>query len=258
MSKNQLVICCVLAALIAGLPALCGAQSARVIPKGTLSVFENGKLAGEFQSETPLPEGSSLVCSGECLVQGEKFQLLAHDKAEFSLAKSNNEWVLTVKSGAVEFSMRREARLAFVTPKDTYEVTKAIAHNGWVRGRVDVTAAGVRLATADGVLYLASSSGVLYVTSADGIQAFQPGAVASIAHPTVLPEIPTGPPAGGTAPTGGAPPVEGGAVPDVAPPPVPTGIPAWAPPVGAVAAFGGVVTGFALTTQSGKPSASPQ
>jgi hypothetical protein len=194
-----------------------------------------------------------LVCSGECLVQGDKFQLLAHDKAEFSLAKSNNEWVLTVKSGAVEFSMRTEARLAFVTPKDTYEVTKAIAHNGWVRGRVDVTAAGVRLATADGVLYLASSSGVLYVTSADGIQTLQPGAVASVAHPTVLPDIPTGPP------VGGAPPVEGGAVPDVAPPsPVPTGIPAWAPPVGAIAAFGGVVTGFALTTQSGKPSASPQ
>lgn len=167
-----------LVAFIAGLPALCGAQSARVIPKGTLSVFENGKPVGEFQSELPLPQGASLVCSGECLVQGEKFQLLAHDKAQFSLAKNGKVWVLTVKSGTVEFSMSEDAKLAFVTPKGKYEVTKAIPVKGLVTGRVDVTAAGTEFATAVGVLYLAS---------VDGAQVIKPGADADLANPKGIP-----------------------------------------------------------------------
>ncbi len=158
-----------------------GEQSVRVIPKGALSVVENGKPVGEFQSEVPVPLGASLVCSGECLVQGEKFQLLAHDKAEFSLVKNDKEWVLTVKSGTVEFSMREDAKLAFVTPKDKYEVTKAIPANGLVRGRVEVTATGTEFSTASGVLYLAS---------AEGIHVFQPGADANVAYPPDLPEIP--------------------------------------------------------------------
>jgi len=160
MQKNKLLTCCVLVAFIAAMPALCGAQSARAIPQGTLIVVENGKTVGEFQSEVPLPLGASLVCRGECLVQGEKFQLLAHDQAQFSLAKNGKVWVLNVKSGTVEFSMGEGAKLAFVTPKGKYEVTKTIPANGLVIGRVDVTAAGTEFATAAGVLYLASADGV--------------------------------------------------------------------------------------------------
>jgi hypothetical protein len=113
-----------------------------------------------------------LACSGECLVQGEKFQLLAHDKAQFSLAKNGKVWVLTVKSGTVEFSISEGAKLAFVTPKGKYEVTKAIPANGLVIGRVDVTAAGTEFATAAGVLSLAS---------ADGVQVIKPGTDADAA-----------------------------------------------------------------------------
>ncbi len=171
MKKNKLVTCCVLVVFIAGLPAVCGAQSARVIPKGTLSVVENGKTVGEFQSEVPLPQGSSLVCHGGCLVQGDRFQLFAHDKTEFSLAKSDKEWVLTVKSGTVEFSMGKEAKLAFVTPKGKYQVTKKTPANGLIIGRVDVTAAGTEFAT---------SAGVLYLASADGVQVIKPVADADV------------------------------------------------------------------------------
>ena len=198
MGKNQLATWVLLVAFIAGLPAVCGAQSARVIPKGTLSIVENGKPAGEFQSEVPAPQGSSLVCSGECLVQGEKFQLLAHDKAEFCLAKSDKEWVLTVKSGTVEFSMGEDAKLAFVTPKDKYEVRKASPAKGLVRGRVDVTATGTEFSTAAGVLNL---------TSADGVQVIQPPADADPAAPVAIPAW---------ALAGGAGAVGGGAVAGVA------------------------------------------
>ena len=166
MKKNQLVTCCVLVAFIAGLPALCGAQSARVIPKGTLSVVENGKTVSEFHSEVPLPQGASLVCSGECLVQGEKFQLLAHDKTQFSLAKKGKVWVLTVKSGTVEFTMSEDAKLVFVTPKGRYEVAKVIPAKGLVTGRVNVSAAGTEFATAAGVLFLASAGGVQVIKPA--------------------------------------------------------------------------------------------
>jgi hypothetical protein len=190
---------------------------------GTVSVVENGKTVSEFQSEVPLPLRSSLVCSGECLVQGEKFQLLAHDKAEFSLAQNGKVWILTVKSGTIEFSLREDAKLAFLTPKDKYEVIKAIPANELARGRVVVTATGTEFATAAGVLYLTSASGMLYLASPDGFRPIQPAAGAEVAYPPILPEIPS-----------------------------------WALPVGAVAAVGGVVTGVTLTTQSSKPSASPQ
>lgn len=195
MNKNQLFIWVALVAFIAGVPALCGAESVRVIPKGTLSVIENGKPVGEFKSEVPLPQGSSLVCSGECLVQGEKFQLVAHDKTHFSLAKKDKEWVLTVKSGTVEFSMGEDTKLAFVTPKDTYKVTKAIPAKGLVRGRVDVTATGTEFATAAGVLHLAS---------ADGIQVIQPRADADSDNKAGLAAIPVWALAGGTVAVEGA------------------------------------------------------
>ncbi len=120
----------------------------------------------------PLPQGASLVCSGECLVLGDRFQLLAHDKAKFSLAKNDKVWVLTVKSGTVEFAMSEDAKLAFVTPKGKYEVTKATPANGLVIGRVDVTATGTEFSTASGVLKLAS---------ADGVQVIKPGADADAA-----------------------------------------------------------------------------
>jgi hypothetical protein len=178
MNRNQLVILVVLVAFIAGVPALCGAQSARVIPKGTLSVFENGKPVAEFKSEVPLPQGASLVCSGECLVQGEKFQFVVHDKAHFSLAQKDKVWVLTVKSGTVEFSIGKDAELAFVTPKGKYEVTKVIPANGLVRGRVDVTETGTEFATAAGVLYLAS---------ADGVQVIEPRADADAPYAAAAP-----------------------------------------------------------------------
>ena len=221
MKKNQLVTCCVLVAFIAGLPLVCGAQSARVIPKGTLSVVENGKTVGEFQSEVPLPQGASLVCSGECLVQGENFQLLAHDKTQFSLAKKGKVWVLTVKSGTVEFSMSEDAKLAFVTPKGRYEVTKAIPDKGLVRGCVDVSAAGTKFATAAGVLYLASAEGVLEL---------QPSADACADHRAAIP-----PPA-----------FAGGAA-------IPTG----AIVAGGALAAGGVAAGVILATQHSKPPVSP-
>ncbi len=221
MNKNQLVTWFALAAFIAGVPALCGAQSARVIPKGTLSVVQDGKTLGVFQSEVPLPQGASLVCNGECLVQGDKFQLVAHNKAEFSLVKNDKEWVLTVKSGTVEFSMREDAKLAFVTPKDKYEVRKAVLANGLVRGRVDVTATGTEFSTAAGVLYLTSAAGVLYLASADGLHVFQPGAAdADLANPE--------------------------------------GVPMWVLAGGGALVVAGVVAGVALTQSSGKPSASSQ
>ncbi len=167
MRKIQLAAWVILVALAGGWPADCAAQSARAIPKGTLSISENGMAAGEFQSEVPVPRGASLACSGDCLVQGEKFQLIARDKTRFSLAQDGNEWVLTVTSGTVEFSMSKDAKLAFVTPNDKYKVKKAITVNGLAKGRVNVTPAGAEFTT---------SSGEIHLASADGVRTILPGA----------------------------------------------------------------------------------
>jgi hypothetical protein len=110
-----------------------------------------------------------------------------------------------------------------VTPKDKYEVKKAIPANGLVKGSVDVTATGTEFSTAAGMLYLTSAAGVLYLASADGLHVFQPGADADFAYPTNFPELPP-----------------------------------WVLPAVAAAVVGGVVAGVVFTESSGKPSASSQ
>lgn len=136
-------------------------SSARLIPTGKAALMKDGKETSQFQSEMPLPEGQLISCKGNCLVQAENFQLVAHDKAVFAAAETGKQWELTVNEGTVEFAVGSPDKLlAFHTPDDIIRVEKIVSANkGPVRGYVSVTENGTEIKVQEGAIQLAGRNG---------------------------------------------------------------------------------------------------
>ncbi|MGV8074286.1 MAG: hypothetical protein AB2L11_07010 [Syntrophobacteraceae bacterium] len=132
-------------------------SSARVIPTGKVVLINDGKEAGEFNSEMPLPQGKLMSCQGNCLVQADGLQLVAHDKAVLALAGSGKEWDLKVNEGNVEFAIGFQSRqLSLQTPTDAIRVEAAAdAANGPVRGLISVTKDSTNVTAQEGSLLVA-------------------------------------------------------------------------------------------------------
>jgi len=165
----------VLAMLLVVQPMLSWAGGgARVIPQGTVSLLADGKEVSQFQSEMPLPEGSLMLCNGNCLVQTQNIQLVAQDRAVFALAESKARWDLTVKSGQVDFAMRTGAKpISFHTPHDTVQAEQAIlpaSGTAMVRGSIIVTEKESVVAVQEGALQMMSSDGTLLAQPGQSIR----------------------------------------------------------------------------------------
>ncbi|MFZ2447276.1 MAG: hypothetical protein WAW37_13035 [Syntrophobacteraceae bacterium] len=148
------------------------AQSVRVIPKGALSVFQDGKEIGQFTSEIPLPDGQ-MACRGTCVVHGPNFQLVAHNKAEFSLVQRDKSWVLNVKSGRVDFALREGVDLIFECPDGVYNLAKVVPSksHGLTRGSVAVNSAGT---------VFTGSEGEFQVAGAGELRTITPGSISGL------------------------------------------------------------------------------
>jgi len=81
------------------------ANSARIIPKGTVSVIKDGKVVSEFTQEAPLPEGSLLKCQGQCTVRMNDAYMVAESDTVFSVSQTANSNELFVQEGTVYFSV---------------------------------------------------------------------------------------------------------------------------------------------------------
>jgi hypothetical protein len=147
---------------------------ARVIPQGKVSLLEEGKEATQFQSELPLPEGTLMLCNGNCLVQTQNLQLVAQDRAVFALAEGKARWDLTVKSGQVDFAMRADAKpISFHTPNDTIQMERAIvpaSGAGMVRGSIKVSETESVLSMQEGALQVMSPDGTVLIQPGQGIR----------------------------------------------------------------------------------------
>lgn len=147
---------------------------ARVIPQGKVSLLEEGKEVSQFQSELPLPEGTLMLCNGNCLVQTQSLQLVALDEAVFALAEGKASWDLTVKSGQVEFAMRPDGKpIAFHTPHDTIQMERAIvpaSGTAMVKGSITVSETESTLAVREGTLQVMGPDGTLLVPAGQGIR----------------------------------------------------------------------------------------
>ena len=111
-----------------------GLSAGRILPKGTVSLFQGHQKVGEFTSEAPLPQDTLMSVQGSCGVKLKDLYLVAVDKSLFSVASHTDSKKLTVKSGAVYFALSALPHpLVFQTPDGvvtTQEVMIKAASSG--------------------------------------------------------------------------------------------------------------------------------
>jgi hypothetical protein len=178
MKRMSRTVVTILALLLVVQPVFSWAgPGARVIPQGNVSLLEEGKEVGQFRSELPLPEGTLMLCNGNCLVQTQNLQLVARDQAVFALAETKERWDLTVKSGQLDFAMRPEAKpISFHTPHDTLQTQGAIvpaSGTAMVRGSIKVTENESVLTMQEGTLQVMSPDGTVLVQPGQGLRLAQ-------------------------------------------------------------------------------------
>jgi hypothetical protein len=129
-----------------------GLSVGRIIPKGTVTLFQGDQKVGEFRSEAPFPEGAFLSVQGECGVKMSDLYLVAIDKSMFSVTTDSDSRKLSVKTGIVYFALSSMPHsLVFNTPDGvvtTHQILlNASAKSGLLQGYVsvadDVTKVGV-------------------------------------------------------------------------------------------------------------------
>ena len=160
-------------------------SGARIIPHGNVSLLEEGKAVSQFQSELPLPEGTLMLCHGDCLVQTQSLQLVAYDQATFALAEGKGRWDLTVKSGQLDFALQPDAKpISFHTPHDTLQTDGAIlsaSGAAMVRGSLKVTETESILTMQEGTLQVMSPDGVVLIEPGQGLRLAQGKTTAPVA-----------------------------------------------------------------------------
>ncbi len=148
-----------------------GANSARIIPSGKVSIIRDGKVVGEFSQEAPLPEGSLLRCEAQCTVRLDDVYMVVEPGTEFSVTSTTNHHDLYVQEGTVYYSQSESSRpLQFSTPAGdatTGELTMTESElKGYVRATETVTEIGV---IGGGTMILETISGDMAVTPGNAI-----------------------------------------------------------------------------------------
>jgi hypothetical protein len=150
------------------------ANSARIIPKGTVSVIKDGKIVGEFTQEAPLPEGSLLRCEGQCTVRMDDAYLVAEHDTVFSVTPTANGNELLVQEGTVYFSINESSRpLQFNTPSGVVTTRQTSLTDGELRGYVRVSGNEAEVGVIGG--------GTMIVDTPNGEMAILPGKQVTLA-----------------------------------------------------------------------------
>ena len=149
-------------------------NSARIIPKGTVSVIKDGKAVGEFTQEAPLPEGSLLRCEGQCAVRMNDVYMVAEPGTVFSVSPMANSNELFVQEGIVYFSINESSRpLQFNTPAGVVTTRQASLTDAELKGYVRVSGNEAEVGVIEG--------GTMIVDTPDGEMALLPGKQVTLA-----------------------------------------------------------------------------
>ena len=150
------------------------ANSARIIPKGTVSVIKDGKVVSEFTQEVPLPEGSLLKCQGQCTVRGNDFYMVAESDTVFSVTQTANSNELLVQEGTVYFSVNEASRpINFNTPAGVVTTRQTSLSDNELRGYVRVSGNEAEVGVIRG--------GTMIVDTPNGEMAIMPGKQVTLA-----------------------------------------------------------------------------
>ena len=145
---------------------------ARIMPTGTVSVFQGDQKVGEFSKEAPLPEGCLLSCKGKCGVKMDHLYFVATDGSRFSVIGKEDVRVLNIEKGTIYFILSALPKtLVFKTPHGTF-TTDAVMLNvstdgGFLQGYVSVTQEDTELGVIEG--------GSMSVSTVKGEKMIQPG-----------------------------------------------------------------------------------
>jgi hypothetical protein len=148
-----------------------GANSARIIPTGKVSIIKDGKVVGEFSKEAPLPEGSLLRCEAKCTVRLDDVYMVVEPDTVFSVKPMANRHELYVQEGTIYYSLSESSRpLQFSTPAGdatTGDLTMTDSElKGYVRATGNTTEIGV---IGGGTMMLATVSGEMAVTPGNAV-----------------------------------------------------------------------------------------
>lgn len=101
--------------------------AARVMPKGTVHIYEGALKIGELSSEAPLPAGKILTSARKCGVRLEGIYLVADENTRFSVTPFSGETDIFVEQGRVYFALAElRDTLSLSTPHETVTVQGAI------------------------------------------------------------------------------------------------------------------------------------
>lgn len=133
-------------------PALSGS---RIMPTGSVKVYEGGKLVQVLKQESALPDGAMLTTEGKCGVHTEDFFLVADDGCTFSIIDGVNRKDLRVDSGVVYFAItQKTGKLSFITPAGVISTQRILfnadSNGGLVKGYLDVSKSQVQLGVLEG------------------------------------------------------------------------------------------------------------
>ena len=144
-----------------------GANSARIIPNGRVSIIENGKAVGELSQEAPLPEGSLLRCKAKCAVKLDDVYMVVEPGTVFSVSPMADRIELLVQEGTVYFSATESTRpIQFNTPAGNATSRNLTLTDGELRGYVRVSGNETELGViGGGSMMVETESGELAITS---------------------------------------------------------------------------------------------
>lgn len=132
---------------------------------GDISVYKSGKMITKLTGQSPIEDGSLLVCDGKCIIKSEGITLIGADKAAVAVANEEDVFRLFIKEGSVDFVINNNMRqIAFYTPGGTYTVADVIfnaSSQSVVKGNVVVDKAGnTEISVKEGRMVFATDEGM--------------------------------------------------------------------------------------------------
>jgi len=121
--------------IMATLPILAGAgfafdaDTSRLIPTDSVSIYRDGKVIGEYTKEAPLPLGEVLACNGRCVIKSSTMTMVAEGETVFSIDADSGSRVITVMKGKIHFGISDlPASILFVTPQGAISADQIFLH----------------------------------------------------------------------------------------------------------------------------------
>ena len=133
-------------------PAFSGS---RIMPTGSVKVYNEGRLIQVLKNESALPYGALLTTMGKCGVRSENFYLVADDGCTFSIMDSPERRDIRVENGMVYYAITpKTGKLAFITPAGVISIMQVLfnadVNGGLLKGYLDVSGSQTQLGVLDG------------------------------------------------------------------------------------------------------------